>query len=223
MQIFSRSTLHIASFAACAAAGFAACAAPASAQAYGYPSMQLPTVSERDYTAAITAANGTSLLFQWRERASSVSHLQLDAGIGDPAGSSNLVLFIGGGYGRQLARATDAQPLDVLLTAGAGAAFGDGFTLLRVPLGVSVGHRFELENDFALTPYVHPRLSLDVCGSCKRSTSSEVSLNFDVGTNFEVTPNFALRLAASFSGSELAGRSNAVALGVTWTPLGLRK
>lgn len=194
-----------------------------SAQAYGYPSMQLPTVSERDYTAAITAANGTSVLFQWRERATSTSHFSLDAGIGDPSGSANLVMFIGGGYGRQITRANATQPLDLLFTAGAGAAFGDGFTLLRVPVGVSVGHRFELEDNFALTPYVHPRLSLDMCSRCSRTTDSEVSLNFDVGTNFEVTPNFALRLAASFSGSELAGRSDAVAIGITWTPMALKR
>ena len=171
-----------------------------SAQAYGYPSLQIPTVSERDYTAAITAANGTSVLFQWREGISSKSHLSLDAGLGDPVGSSNLVMFLGGGYAQQLARATAAQPLDLLFTAGAGVAFGDGFTLLRVPVGISAGHRFELEDNFAITPYVHPRISLDACASCGR-TSSELSLNFDVGANFEVTPNFAVRAAAQFSGS----------------------
>jgi hypothetical protein len=109
----------------------------------------------------------------------------------------------------------------MLLTAGAGAAFGDGFTLLRVPVGVSVGHRFELENNFAITPYAHPRLSLDMCSHCGR-TNAELSVNFDLGANFEVTPNFAVRAAASFSGSGLAGRSDAVALALTWTPLALK-
>ena len=197
----------------------------AHAQAYGYPSLQIPTVSERDYTAAITAANGTSLLFQWRERVTENAHVSLDAGLGDPEGSSNLVLFVGGGYAQQLARATETQPLDLLLTAGAGIAFGDGFTLLRIPVGVSVGHRFLLENNFALTPYVHPRISLDACASCssRTHTNGEASLNFDIGANFEVNPNFAVRAAASFSGSELAGRSDAVAIALTWTPMGLKR
>ena len=37
----------------------------AEAQAYTYPSMQLPTVSNRDFTGALSVANGTVAVFQW--------------------------------------------------------------------------------------------------------------------------------------------------------------
>ncbi|MDQ6611207.1 MAG: hypothetical protein M3Y64_02130, partial [Gemmatimonadota bacterium] len=45
------------------------------AQAYSYPSLQLPTVSTRDYTAAIVGSNGAIALFQWRERIASDMHV----------------------------------------------------------------------------------------------------------------------------------------------------
>ena len=38
----------------------------ADAQAANYPSMQVPTASTRDYTAAVSSGAGTTALFQWR-------------------------------------------------------------------------------------------------------------------------------------------------------------
>lgn len=200
--------------------------AVAAAQAYTYPSMQLPTVSNRDFTAALSVAKGTVAVFQWREGLSDVMHFSLDAGIGDPEGRNNdLVVFGGGGLGYQLLRATADQPLDLLLTGGAGVALGAGQTVLRLPVGASAGHRFGFDGGLALTPYVHPRLSVDRCFSCNGSTtnSTEVSLNFDVGVNFEVTPRFSLRAAAAFSGSDVVSRNDTFAFGINWIPAPLVK
>ena len=198
----------------------------AEAQAYTYPSMQLPTVSNRDFTGALSVANGTVAVFQWREGLSDDMHFSLDGGIGDPQGrNNNLVVFGGGAVGLQLLRATSDQPLDVLLTGGAGFALGAGQTVVRLPVGASAGHRFELVDDMALTPYVHPRISLDRCFSCNGSTrnSAELSLNFDVGINFEVTPRFALRAAVAFSGSDVVARGDTFAFGINWTPVPLTR
>lgn len=196
----------------------------AAAQAYTYPSMQLPTVSNRDFTGALSVAKGTVAVFQWREGINDDMHFSLDAGLGDPEGRNNdLVVFGGGGLGFRLLRATGDQPLDVLLTGGAGLAVGAGQTVVRLPVGASAGHRFELEGNMALTPYAHPRISIDRCFSCNGSTrnSTEVSLNFDIGVNFEVTPRFALRAAASFSGSDVVSRNDTFAFGINWIPVPL--
>lgn len=193
----------------------------ADAQAYSYPSFQLPTVSNRDYTAGVAASKGTVAFFQWREGINSDMHFSLDAGLGDPEGrDNNLIVFGGATLGRQLLRATKDQPLDLLLTGGAGIALGAGQTTLRLPVGVSLGHRFPFEGGLALTPYVHPRVSLDVCSSCtsKNNDNSELSLNFDMGVNFEVSPKFAIRMAGSFSGSDLVGRNDSFAVGISWIP-----
>ncbi len=190
------------------------------AQAFNYPSMQLPQTSTRDYTAAISGGDGTTALFQWREGWKPGRHLQLDLGLADRKGSDNLLLFVGGSFGQELVRATGDQPLDLLLSAGVGTAFGSGVSLVRVPVGVSIGHTFELDQGMSLTPYLHPRASLDLCSTCgpRRNGRSELSLNFDLGANFQVNREFALRVAGSFSGSDLVGTQDSFAIGFNWTP-----
>lgn len=198
-------------------------AARVDAQAYNYPSLQTPQASTRDYTAALVGGAGTTLLFQWREGMQQGLHWQLDAGIADPKGPTDPLAFVGGGFGKELLRATADQPLDLLLTGGVGATFGGNNTLFRVPVGVSVGHRFALENDMAITPYVHPRASLDVCSRCGvgRDGRSTVSLNFDAGALWQVNRKFGVIAAASFSGSDAFADDDTFSLGVRWTPASL--
>lgn len=209
------------------AAGGLLCAAalmlPTSAvvgQAFSYPSMQLPTVATRDYTGAVVGGAGTTAVFQWREGWTADRYTQLDLGIADRKGSDGLMVFAGGSVGQLLISATPEQPLDMLVTVGGGAAFGSGVTLVRIPVGLSLGHTFELEQGMALTPYLHPRVSLDSCSSCgtNRRSKTELSLNFDVGVSYQVNREFALRVAASFSGSDLVGSDDTFGIGLNWTP-----
>jgi len=193
------------------------------AQAYNYPSMQTPRASTRDYTAGIVGGAGTSFLFQWREGLSKTLHWQLDAGFADPEGGVDPLLFVGGSLGKELTRARADQPLDVLFTAGVGAAFGGNATAFRVPVGVSVGHTFDLDQGMTITPFAHPRLSVDACGRCGRNNSSRTNLsaNFDLGGHWQVNRQFGVRVSVSFSGSDLVGTDETVAIGLNWTPAGL--
>ena len=199
--------------------------ATALAQASNYPSLQVPTASTRDYTAAVSSGAGTTALFQWREAWKPSRHWQLEAGLTDRKGSDALSLFVGGGIGQEIARARGDQPLDVLFTAGAGAAFGGGATLVRIPVGVSIGHTFGLEQGMAIIPYVHPRASLDWAsgGGASGGGQSEVSLNFDLGVNFQVNSQFAVRAAAAFTGSELGGAQDTFAIGFNGMPAPLSR
>ncbi len=203
--------------------GALAVAPSAHSQAFNYPSLQLPTASTRDYTAALTGGAGTTVVFQWREGWGVGQHLQLDLGLADRKGSETLLLLAGGSIGRELVRGSGEQPLDLLLSAGAGVAFGSGVTLIRVPVGISIGHSFELDQGMSLTPYVHPRASLDLCNSCgvRRGNRSELSLNFDLGVNFQVNREFALRVAGAFSGSDLLGTEDTFGVAINWTPRAL--
>ena len=197
----------------------------ADAQALNYPSLQVPTASTRDYTGALSGGDGTTLLFQWREGWSARRHLQLDVGIADRKGSESLLMLVGGAFGQELLRASGDQPLDLLFTGGVGMSFGDGVSLLRVPIGLSIGHTFDLDNGMSLTPYVHPRASIDVCSNCgnRSDSQSELSLNFDLGLNFQVNREFALRVAGAFSGSDLVGTEDSFAVAFVWTPKPLVK
>ncbi len=193
------------------------------AQAWAYPSFQPPTLTSREFNFGIADAGnaGTSALFQWREGFGLKSQFSLDVGLADPeARGLDNVLFLGGQYAYQLAKSSADVPLDFLLTAGAGFAFGNK-TTLRVPVGVSIGHRFPLDGTVALTPYVHPRISLDFCGGCT-GDESQLGINFDIGANLELTRVLAIRGTAFFGGSDRFGEDG-LGLSLVWTPPGLRR
>ena len=196
------------------------------AQSYTYPSFQQPTLVEREYNFAAADAGraGTTLLFQWREGVSSRWQLGIDAGLADPDGNAVTRLVLGGHVARELARATADFPFDVALTGGVGFSSADGHSVLRVPVGASVGHRFELDGGMSVTPFVHPRLSLDRCNDC-RNSSADTKLNVDVdlGASLQMTSQVALRVAAIAGGSDYLGSGNGVGLSIAWTPKGLRK
>lgn len=222
-------SLRIASVVARVAAVTLLASSSLGAQAFNYPALQTPSASVRDYTGALVGGAGTTLLFQWREEAGPGMHWQFDGGFADPKGSADPLLFLGVGLGRELVRARGDQPLDVLLTAGTGASFGNG-TWVRIPIGASIGHTFPLEDAMSLTPFVHPRVSIDYCSTCRGSAiggrgrgKSTASLNFDIGAHWQVNREFGLRVAATFSGSDIVGSDETVAVGLNWTPMALSR
>jgi hypothetical protein len=194
------------------------------AQAWSYPSFQTPRVSQRDFSVAVASAGdaGTSLVGQWREGIDPRSHFGVDFGIADPSGRASTRVLIGGSYAYKLADARVDQPIDFLLTAGANGAFGGGSSLFRIPVGLSVGHRFPLDQGMAITPYVHPRVSIDVSRVSVGGESvsdSQIGVDFDVGASLDITRELALRASAVFSGSDLGrGSGNGFGIALTWTP-----
>jgi hypothetical protein len=211
---------RISSFRSLAAASvmlLAVAASPARSQSF-YPSFQQPRVVSREFNFAIADGDGlTPLVFQWREGTSPGTQLSLDLGLADP--DSDLLdtfFMVGGQYARMLTQARADMPLDILLAVGLFGRFGNDITSVGLPVGVSVGHRFPLTGtSMAVTPYVHPRVSLDYV-SIADANDTEVNITFDVGGNLELTPQLALRLTAMF------GDIDAVGLSLAWTPRGLR-
>lgn len=199
----------------------------AQAQAWSYPSFQPPTIVDREFNFAVADADGTSLIFQWREGIAPRSQFGLDVGYSDPDGrNSDGVFIIGGSYAFQMIRERADLPLDFLLTTGLGIGITDGGNLLRVPVGVSVGHTFELDQGLALTPYAHPRLSIDHCGDCgppDDDSRTELGVDFDLGVDFRVNQSLSLRFSALLGGSELFGNQDGIGLSLAWRPLGLRR
>lgn len=201
-------------------------AAPLGAQAYFYPSFQPSRVAEREYNFAIVdvgGGGGTGIVVQWREGLGNQrAQFTLDAGFVDPdAAGADTRLVIGGGFAYQMLRERNDQPFDLVFTAGLGISPGDNITFLRVPVGVVAGHRFPLEGNFAITPYVHPRLSYDRVSfdapGGGSASDSDLNLDVDIGANFEFNRQFAVRLSA------VLGDRDAVGLSLAWTPRGLRQ
>ncbi|MEW5918669.1 MAG: hypothetical protein AB1762_19865 [Gemmatimonadota bacterium] len=200
------------------AAGFALSVAAhaVGAQAWSYPAFQPPRIVEREFNVGVSdgGIGGVSALFQWREQTGGRTQLGLDAGIADPE-RGDPVIFVGGHFAQALASATTETPLDFLLTVGANAAIGDN-AYFRLPVGVVVGHRFPLEGNLALTPYVHPRLSLDLCNDCG-SDETDFGLVFDIGASLELTRSLSLRGSAFFGGSNIFD-DDGFGISLSWTP-----
>ncbi len=194
--------------------------APLGAQAFSYPAFQPTRVAEREYNFAVADldGNGTGLVFQWREGLGNPKlQFTLDVGFVDFDGPVDGLLLLGGALNYQLARSTADMPFDLVFTGGLGFATGDDFNVIRIPIGVAAGHRFQLDGNFAITPYVHPRLSIDrVSSDGPAGDETDTNIDFDIGANFEINPRMALRLAA------LLGDGDAIGLSFAWTPRGLR-
>jgi hypothetical protein len=193
-------------------------AAPLGAQGWNYPSFHHPHIMNREFNFALADGGdaGTSLLFQWREGFGVGTEFNVDVGFADPDfGDSRFIL--GGGLARRLNAATPDVPLDLVLTAGLYAAFGDP-NVLRLPVGLSVGHRFPLEGQLAITPFVHPRVSIDFCSNCfGNDDDNDISVNFDIGADLELSRMLSLRFAALFAGGDAFG-DDGFGISLSWKP-----
>ena len=212
--------------AALTAAGLFTLATPAQAQAWAYPAFQQSHVVDREFNFAVATADngGTSFLAQWREGVvPGKQQFSIDAGLATVSG--DVIGFFGGTYAVQFISETAQQPLELLGALGANVAFGSGGTLFRVPVSVSLGHRFPLQGDLAITPYVHPDLALAVCSDCGGGGKGDANVDIGIGfgVNFEVTRQVALRLDSSFGSSSFGSSDATVGFGVAWSPMGLRK
>jgi hypothetical protein len=199
-----------------------ASASLAEAQAWAYPSFQPPRVIVREYNFGIADADrggGASLVFQWREQSGPKTQFSFDLGIADTEfDDDDLLLFGGVGIGYRLGDATSEVPIDFLLTGGAYLGIGD-FTLFRLPIGVSAGHRFDLGSGMSLTPYLHPRVTIDVCNDCG---GSDIGLVFDLGANFQLSRSLSIRAAAMFTGDDTLG-GDGFGISLAWTPPSLAR
>lgn len=194
-------------------------ATPVFAQGWQYPSFTPPRVVARELSLGVAGAGdaGTTLVGQWRELIAPRTELSFDLGIASPKGPADNRVVLGGGFGQQIARSSANNPLDAVLTAGIYAALGDGPDLVRVPVGVSIGHRFPLEGQMAITPFVHPRVSFDFL-----SGNNNVTVDFDLGGNLELTRELSLRASLLVSGGDTFSDDTGFGIGLAWRPAPLR-
>jgi len=196
-----------------------AAAAPLGAQAAFYPALQPSRIAVREYTFAVAdlSGGGTALVFQWREGLGRPGmQFTVDGGIVDAdAPGTPTQLAIGAGLAYQAMTATADLPFDVVVHGGLGITTGEA-TLIRIPVGASIGHRFALDDRVAVTPFVSPRLSWNrASGGGAAITDTDIEV--DLGASVEFTPMVAMRVAA------IIGDNNAFALALALTPKGLRR
>lgn len=191
-------------------------------QAWNYPSFQPPAHVAREYNFAIAGAGNTGATFvgQWREGFRPTTHLVFEAGVSD-GGDADSRFLLGAGFATTVFGSQPNLPVDILLTAGAYPSFGGGVTLVRVPVGLTLGKRLALQ-DFAITPYVHPRLSFDFCSGGCGDDNLDFSINFDLGADLEINPQLGFRASILLTGGD-SFDDNAFGASLVWRPRGVSR
>ena len=124
------------------------------------------------------------------------------AGIADPEGPGDMRILLGGDFRARVLSYSESFPLDGALTVGAGLNIGDGDDLVYLPVGLSVGRRFELENSkTTFTPYAHP-VVIPILG---KTGGSDVGFALGLGVDMRFSRNLALRVSGGVGDLEGVG------------------
>lgn len=128
----------------------------------------------------------------------------LRLGLLDRDGGADLVL--GGRLRTRLVAHSEDFPLDAALTLGVGAEFGDGTTVVRTPIGLSLGRRIDSGGSGpSFVPYLQPVLVPTFAGG-----DSELELALGLGLDIRLTRRFDLRVSGG------VGDLEGFAVGFAW-------
>jgi hypothetical protein len=129
----------------------------------------------------------------------------LRAGIADPEGGGDTQILVGGDFRTRVLSYSDAFPLDGALTLGAGVNIGDGDDLIYLPLGISLGRRFELEgSNTTFTPYAHPVI-VPVLGASDAAGGDDVGFALGLGVDMRFSRDWSLRVSGGLGDLEGVG------------------
>ena len=110
-------------------------------------------------------------------------------------------VLLGGDFRTRIVSYSESFPLDGALTVGIGANVGDGDDAYFVPVGFSVGRRFELENsNTVFTPYAHPVIVPRFGGG-----DSNVDFALGLGVDLRLSRSFGVRVSGGIGDIEGVG------------------
>ena len=176
------------------AAATLALGASAFAQETGTPVFSAPyrAFASHELGLSLSAPEGADLGFEgFYSFASGRNDFGLRVGFLDSDDDADLVL--GGRFRARLLTHSEDFPLDGALTVGLGAVFYDGGSVLRVPIGLSLGRRIDSgSSGLSFVPYLHP-----VLVPTFSEGDNELELALGLGLDIRLTRRFDLRVAGS--------------------------
>ncbi|HEX5385117.1 MAG TPA: hypothetical protein VFW66_00270 [Gemmatimonadales bacterium] len=182
-------------------------AAPAAAQETGTPVFKAPyrTFDQYEFGASFTDPGGATnfslegfYTYGYRQ-----FDLSVRGGFEDLKGDTGTRYLLGGDLRTRFLSYSDRIPVDASLTLGFGANVGTGRDVYYVPIGVSVGRRFNLENSqTTFVPYLQPVLVPTFGGG-----ESDVDLALGVGVDLRFSRSLGLRVSGGLGDIEGVGVS----------------
>jgi hypothetical protein len=113
------------------------------------------------------------------------------------------VFLIGGDFRTQVLSYSEAFPLDGALTLGLGGLFGEGDDVFLLPVGISLGRRFDVEgSSTTFVPYVHPNI-VPVFGG----GDDDVEFTLGLGVDIKFGEQWAIRASGGLGDIEGVGIS----------------
>jgi len=112
-------------------------------------------------------------------------------------------VLLGGDFRTQVLSYGESFPLDGSLTVGLGANIGDGTDAYYIPIGISLGRRFNLEgSNTVFVPYAHPVL-VPVFGG----GDSEIEFALGLGVDVKFSESLAARISGGVGDIDGVGLS----------------
>jgi hypothetical protein len=127
----------------------------------------------------------------------------LRGGFADLNGDGGTRVLVGGDFRTQILSYSESFPLDGALTVGLGANVGDGPDAYLIPIGVSLGRRFDLEGSkTSFVPYAHP-----VIVPTFGNGDSEINFALGLGVDMRFSQTLAVRVSGGIGDIEGVGIS----------------
>ena len=148
---------------------------------------------------------GVSVAFEGFYRYGSGPYdFSLRGGLADFEGPGNTGVLIGGDFSTQVVHYTESFPLDGALTVGLGGVFGSDIDdIVLLPVGISLGRAFDLENSKTVfVPYVHPVI-VPVFGS----PGDDVQFALGLGVDIKFSDRWSVRASGGLGDIEGVGVS----------------
>ena len=124
-------------------------------------------------------------------------------GFADLNGSRGTHLLLGGDFRTQVVSYSESFPLDGSLTLGFGGSVGDGPDAYYIPVGISLGRRFDVEgSNTTFVPYLHPVIVPTFGGG-----NSDVNFALGLGVDIRFSDTWAIRASGGIGDIDGVGIS----------------
>ncbi len=181
-------------------------ASPGAAQETGTPIFMAPyrAFDNHEFGASLSDAEGLSFALEGFYRYGRESNdFGLSLGFADVDGGGDAIFLIGGDFRTRVLSYSESFPLDGALTVGLGGAFGEGDDVFAIPLGISLGRRFDLEgSNTTFVPYAHPVIVPTFGGP-----DDDVNFALGLGVDIRFSERWAVRASGGLGDIEGVGVS----------------
>ena len=182
-------------------------AASSSAQETGTPIFKAPYRAFTSHEFGVSLSDpgeGISLALEGFYRyGKDANDFSIRGGFADLNGSGGTRLLLGGDFRTQVLSYSESFPLDGSLTLGIGANVGDGPDAYYIPVGISLGRRFELEgSNTTFVPYAHPVIVPTFGGG-----DSHVNFALGLGVDIRFSESWAVRASGGIGDIDGVGIS----------------